>query len=95
MNNFFIDRFISWLIVFYDISTFVGFSDGTITSATPPGQGEPVSKGNKGVVHIAQKTGASPSDVFVSYLGHSLGGSYPSAKVHSVYSIAPANWAHR
>ncbi len=34
----------------------------------------------------------SPSDCLVSYLGHSLGGSYPSAEVQSVYSTAPADW---
>ena len=39
------------------------------------------------------KAQTSPSDCFVSYLGHSLGGSYPSAEKQSVYSTAPANWA--
>ena len=29
----------------------------------------------------------------MSYPGHSLGGSYPSAEVQSVYSTAPADWA--
>ena len=40
-------------------------------------------------------TGTSPSDCLVSYPGHSLrgGGLTPSAKVHSVYSTAPADWA--
>ena len=37
-------------------------------------------------------TGTSPSDCLVSYQGHSLGESYPSAEVQSVYSTAPANW---
>ena len=31
--------------------------------------------------------------VLVSYPGHSLGGSYPSAEKQSVYSTAPADWA--
>ena len=29
----------------------------------------------------------------VSYSGNSLGESYPSAEIQSVYSIAPADWA--
>ena len=29
----------------------------------------------------------------VSYLGHSLGVSYPSAEMQSVYSTDPADWA--
>ena len=37
--------------------------------------------------------GASPSDCLVSYLGHSLGKSYLSAEVQSVYSTASADWA--
>ena len=37
-------------------------------------------------------TGASP-DCLVSYAGHLLGKSYPSAEMQSVYSIAPADWA--
>ena len=33
-------------------------------------------------------------DCLVSYLGHSLGGSCPSAEKQSVYSTAPADWAN-
>ena len=41
-------------------------------------------------------TGPSLSDCLVSYPGHSLWRSYPSAEVQSIYSTAPANWAiHR
>ena len=50
----------------------------------------------KGVLCISQRfsvTGASPSDCLVSYPKHSLGESYPSAEIQSVYSAAPANWA--
>ena len=36
---------------------------------------------------------APPSDCRVSYAGHSLGQSYPCAKMQSVYSTAPADWA--
>ena len=56
----------------------------------------PGSNGNKGVVRIFQSPniiGTSPSDCLRSYLGHSLGESYPSAEVQSVYSTAPADWA--
>ena len=48
------------------------------------------------MLHISQSssiTGTIQSDCFVSYLGHSLRVSYPSAEVQSVYSIAPADWA--
>ena len=43
----------------------------------------------KGILCIPQRsinTGASPSNCFVSYPGHSLEESYPSAKMQSVYS---------
>ena len=50
----------------------------------------------KEVHHIPQSssiTEASPSDYLVSYPGHSLGESYPSAEMQSVYSAAPADKA--
>ena len=59
-------------------------------------QSGPRSDGNEDVLHIPQSsiiTGTSPSDCLVSYPRHSLGGSYPSTEVQSVYSIAPADWA--
>ena len=31
--------------------------------------------------------------IVLCHTGHSLGGSYPSAEVQSVYSAAPADWA--
>ena len=68
----------------------------TLSGATTPGQSGPGSNGNKGVLHIPQSsssTGASPSDCLVSYPGHSLGESYPSVEMQSVYSTAPADWA--
>ena len=37
-------------------------------------------------------TGTSLLDFLLSYIGHSLGESYPSAEIQSVYSIAPADW---
>ena len=66
--------------------------------ATTPGQSGPGSNGNEVVLRIPQSstvTGASPSDCLVSYLGHSLEESYPSAEKHSVYSTAPVDWATR
>ena len=39
------------------------------------------------------QTGASPSDCLMSYPGHSMGESYPSAEMQSVYFTAPAKWA--
>ena len=68
----------------------------TISGATTPGQSEPGSDGSKGVLHIPQSssiTDATPSDYLLSYLGHSLGESYPSVEMQSVYSAATADWA--
>ena len=71
--------------------------DRTLSGVTTPGQSEPGSDGNKGVLRIPQSssnTGTSPSDCLVSYSGNSLaGGSSPSAEKKSVYSTAPADWA--
>ena len=70
--------------------------DRTLSGATTPGQSGPGSNKNEGVLHIPQSssiTRASPSDCLVSYPGHSLGESYPSAEMQTVYSTAPANWA--
>ena len=73
--------------------------DSTLSGTTMPGQSGPGTDGNKGVFRVPQSssiTGSSPSDCLVSYTGHSLGGSYSSAEVKSVYSAAPADWAiHR
>ena len=68
----------------------------TLSAACTPGQSGPGSDGSKGVLCIPQNssiTGASPSDCLVSYLGHSLEESYPSAEMETVYSTVPANWA--
>ena len=61
-------------------------------------QSELGSDGNEGVLCIPQSssiTGASSSDCSVSYPGHSLGKSYPSAEMQSMYSTASVNWATR
>ena len=55
---------------------------------------DPWSDGIEGVLRIPQNssiTGTSPSDCSVSYPGHSLGESYSSVEMHSVYSTAPAD----
>ena len=64
----------------------------TLSGATTPGQSGRGSDDSKGVLYNSQisRTGVSQSDCFVSYSGHLLeGGSYPSAKMQSVYSTAP------
>ena len=62
----------------------------TLSDATTPSQSGPRSDGNEGVLCIPQTpTGTSLSDCLVSYLGHSLGESYFSAEMQSVYSAPP------
>ena len=68
--------------------------DRTLSGATTLGQNGPGSNGNKWALCIPQSSniiGASSSDCSVSYTGHSLGENYPSAEMHSVYSLVPAN----
>ena len=68
--------------------------DRTLSGATTPGQSGLGSDGNEWVFHICKSsniTGTSASDSFVLYSGHSLGRSYPSDEVKSVYSTAPAD----
>ena len=70
--------------------------DRTLSGATTPGQNGPGSDGNEGLLLIPQSfsiSGTSLSYCLVSYPGHSLGESYPSAEKQSVYSTAPANQA--
>ena len=60
----------------------------TLWVATTPGQSGPGSDGNEGLLHILQNpsiTEALPSDCLVSYQGHSLGESYPSTEMQSMY----------
>ena len=49
----------------------------------------------KGLLHIPQisKARALLSVGLMLYQGHSLGGSYSSVEMQSVYSTAPADWA--
>ena len=69
--------------------------DKTLSGATTPGQGDSGDGGNEEVLRIPQNfsSGASPSDSLVSYQEHSLGESYLSAEIQSVYFIDPAGWA--
>ena len=72
--------------------------DRSLSGATTPGQGGPGSNANKGVLRISQSssiTGALPSNCLVSYLGHSLGESYSSVEMQSVYSSTPADYNKR
>ena len=57
--------------------------------ATSPDQSGLGSDGNKGVLRIPQSSRFT--DCFVSYLGHSLGESYSSTEMQSVYSPAPVD----
>ena len=69
--------------------------DRTLSGATTPGQSEPGSDANEGILHISQSssiTGVLPSDCLVSYLEHTCGGgSYPTEKKQLVYSTALAD----
>ena len=70
--------------------------DRTLLGATTPGQSEPGSNSNEGVLCIPQSfniTRASPSDCLVPYPGHSLGDSYSSVEMQSVFSTAPEDLA--
>ena len=70
---------------------------GPLPGTTTPGQSEPGSDSNEGVLRIPPRssiTGTSPSDCLVSYPGHSLGRSYPSAEKQLVYFTAPTMWAN-
>ena len=72
--------------------------DRALSGATIPGQNEPGSNGNEGMLRIPQSSSITEtklSDCLVSYRGLSGVGSYPSAEAQSVYSTAPANWANK
>ena len=69
--------------------------DRTLLGATTLGQCRTGSNGNKGVLCIPKSSSISIislSDCLVSYLGHSLGETYPFAEVQSVYSSTPDYW---
>ena len=68
----------------------------TLSDASTLGQSGPGSDSNDMVLRILQSssnTGTLPSNCLESYPGHSLGGgSYSSAEMQSVYSMATADW---
>ena len=71
--------------------SFISPIDKNLPGATTPGQSLSESNDNERVLCILQSsniTGASPSDCLVSYLGHLLGESQPSAEMQSLYSAA-------
>ena len=70
--------------------------DRTLLGAITPGQSGPGSNTHEGVLRIPQSssiTGALPSDSLVSYREFSLGVSYSSAEIQSVYFASPADWS--
>ena len=67
--------------------------DRTLSGVTTPIQCRPESDDSERVLRIPQSfsiTEASPSGFLVSYPGHSLGRTYLSAEVQSVYSTTRA-----
>ena len=69
--------------------------DKTLSSASILGQSRLGSDGNDGLLCISQSssvTGTLSSDCLMLYQEHSLGESYFSTKMQSVYSAAPAEW---
>ena len=70
--------------------------DRARSGATIPDQSGLVSNGIEGEILIPQSpsiTETSPADYFVFYPGHTLGESYPSDELQSVYSTATTDWA--
>ena len=67
--------------------------DGTLSNATTMCQSGTGSNDSEGLLH--RITGASTSDCFMSYMGHSLKQFYSSAEMQSMYSTAPADWVNR
>ena len=64
----------------------------SLSGATTPDQSGPGSNGTieeRCILQISEAR-VSPSDGFMSYLGHSLAGFYPSVEMQSVYSTAQA-----
>ena len=98
-NPFLYIRTVLFQTIQFSIST--QFSSNWPIDRTPSGATTLVQSGygsdsNEGVLCIPQSssfTEASPLDCLVSYPGHSLGESYPSAEIQSVYYTVPADWA--
>ena len=72
--------------------------DRNLSGATTPRQSSPGGDGNEEVLCIPQSssiTEASSSDCLELYPGQSLGKSYLSAEIQSVYSTTRSEWAKR
>ena len=75
--------------------------DRTLSGATTPGHSRPGINGNEGVLHIPQSSsiiGTLPSDCLCITWTLVGGWYYPSAKMQSMYSAAPADrarWEYR
>ena len=69
--------------VYTQLNSSIWTVDPTLTGTTTLNLSGPGSNGNEGVLHILQgsRTGASPSEGLVSYLGHSLRESFPFAEM--------------
>ena len=70
--------------------------DRALSDVITPGQSGPGSDGNEVILRISQSSSISVtsiSDCLVSYPGHTLGGSYPTADVLSLYSTASGDLA--
>ena len=93
------DKTVLFQVIQFNISTHfssVRLIDGILSGAITPGQTTPESKCNEGVLCIHQSssiTKPSTLDCLVSYPGHLLKESFPSAEVQSEYTTAPADWA--
>ena len=69
---------------------------GLLSGATTPGQSQPGSHDNVGVLCIPQSSsiiGTSPLDFLVSYTGHSLDGVLPHCRKAVGVFYSPADWA--
>ena len=88
MSTFSMSKMVTFHTIQFIINTqFSSFwpFDKTLSDATTPGKSRPESDGNEEVLHI-------PQSCLVSYLRHSLGESYPSEEMQTVYSAASADW---
>ena len=69
-------------------------TDRILSGATTPCQSGPGSNGNEAVLCISQSSSITRHQIcLLSYVGHSLGKSYLSTNMQSVYYTALADWA--
>ena len=74
---YFLEFNLVWIIYLCTVqmsSRSIRFVDRILSGVITQGQSRPIRNGNQGVLYVSSsKIGASPSDGFVSYPGHSLG----------------------